>query len=172
MMTKHDVGVLQCGDQVIASGRQGKVASVHEPRWIDHKTKQQMHEFQGADVVFADGDIAYCHADKITRVPPIYRPPYCDLTAEDKEPKLKECPFCGDKDVTNEYDVASCPACAALGPDTDPRGHKWNSAPRRDEVAELLRLVDAVIDAPDWTRQDEIEELIKQADKLRKEWKL
>lgn len=92
MMNKHDVGVLNYGDQVIASGRQGKVASVHEPRWIDHKTKQQMHEFQGADIVFANGERVYVHADKLTRVSPIYRPPSCDKL----KPELKECvlPWC------------------------------------------------------------------------------
>lgn len=91
-------------------------------------------------------------------------------------PTLKECPWCEKHELSPpaEYDWVNCinDDCEACGPQLDPHGHKWNSIPRRSEVAELLRLVDSVIDTPDWTRQDEVEELIRRADRLRKEWGL
>ena len=77
------------------------------------------------------------------------RPPSCDRL----NPELKECPFCGSEDVElrDGYDLdqinhyVRCNECEADGPwhdDTD--ANKWNSIPRRSEVAELLRLVEEV----------------------------
>lgn len=96
------------------------------------------------------------------------RPPSCDKL----KPMLKECPACAKRNLQQNDEFVACIDCGLWGPENDPHGHRWNSIPRRSEVAELLRLVNSVIDTPDWTRQDEIEELIRQADKLRKEWKL
>jgi hypothetical protein len=51
-MTKYDVGKLNRHDRVIADGRIGTVTSVHEPEWIDHKTRGFRKELQGADIEF------------------------------------------------------------------------------------------------------------------------
>lgn len=92
-----------------------------------------------------------------------YRPPSCDRL----KPKLKECPACANDYLRRDGCWVKCRKCGI-----DLHWSVWNSIPRRSEVKELLRLVDSVIDTPDWTRQDEIEELTRKADKLRKEWKL
>lgn len=108
------------------------------------------------------------------------RPPSCDMAAEDKKPKLNPCFYCGYKRPSfgdfciddDPGDSVYCPQCGVMGPACDPSGKLWNSIPSRSEVAELLRLVDSVINTPDWTRRDEVEELIRRSDKLRKEWNL
>ena len=121
-----------------------------------------------------------------------YRPPSCDLPPEhyDQHKGIKPCPICGHDKVgwgagdiyinefKNDEVAVQCDHCGVQVNDRTYRKSKgaavkeWNSIPRRSEVVELLRLVDSVIDTPDWTRQDEIEELTRKADKLRKEWKL
>ena len=67
-MTKYDVGKLKRHDRVIADGRIGTVTSVHEPEWIDHKTRGLRKEFQGADIEFDHelGRSVYIHADGIS----------------------------------------------------------------------------------------------------------
>ena len=98
-----------------------------------------------------------------------YRPPSRDMTAEYKRPVLKECPYCGGDEVIIVSDakhekVGFCFACETVGPAKDPHGLKWNSIPRRSEVAELLRLVDEV------TSRMEHEELERYATQMRQEW--
>lgn len=74
------------------------------------------------------------------------KPTYYRPPSCDK-PGLKECPFCGDQ--------------------------KWNSTPRRSEVAELLRLVDEVASEDDKLNADvKLMILFTHADKMRKEWRL
>jgi hypothetical protein len=67
-MTKYDLGKLKRHDRVIADGRIGTVTSVHEPEWIDHKTRGFRKEFQGADIEFDHelGRSVYIHADGIS----------------------------------------------------------------------------------------------------------
>lgn len=108
-----------------------------------------------------------------------YRPPSCDLLkpSEDK-PVLKDCPFCGLASAEFHKDGTWIECrnqdCSAEGPCLDRDGHKWNSIPRRSEVAELLRLVDNA----DKSRHEigihlhTFEVLVDYADNLRKEWKL
>ena len=97
------------------------------------------------------------------------------MTAEDKRPELKECPFCGSQKVTlihTDYEgekVAFCDTCYTHGPQPDNNGHKWNSIPRRSEVAELFRLVDEALSRTDYLSTD-WHKYNKHADKMRKEW--
>lgn len=106
------------------------------------------------------------------------RPPSCDLLlprrggaayfSETPKPKLKECPFCGGRAIKHQrLPVIKCISgdCLTYGPSDDLHGTKWNSIPRRSEVAELLRLVDEYISG-----RDGYLELSDYADKLRKEW--
>ena len=92
-MTKYDVGVLSRGDQVLASGRLGKIASVHEPKWVDHKTKRHMHEFQGADVTFDDGVSTYFHAKdlKVFGIMSTNRPPMTVWASDDINAPVMGC---------------------------------------------------------------------------------
>ena len=127
-----------------------------------------------------------------------YRPPSCDLL----EPKLKECPLSMLVYIYNvgylsghhgtvegcfidihQSDMATYheDEVEELLDDLNP---KWNSIPRRSEVTELLRLVDAVTDwegtliNTDEFYEDgnqmiaELNQLQKHADRMRKEWKL
>lgn len=109
------------------------------------------------------------------------RPPSCDLLTEDKQPKLKECPMCGSQSVELwkcEEHWVHCIECESCSEpisehETDaPRQaiDKWNSIPRRSEVAELLRLVESTQHGTDWLKNSDT--LIAYADKLRKEWGL
>ncbi|MDI1301994.1 MAG: hypothetical protein PSX71_08825 [bacterium] len=64
-MNKSDVGVLNRGDAVIVDGSAGIVVSVHEPEWVNNKTRAFCKELQGADIKFDDGRYGYVFADKI-----------------------------------------------------------------------------------------------------------
>ena len=117
------------------------------------------------------------------------RPPSCDLPPEFYKEELKPCPDCGGEAVhgyigNNSVIACSDLSCQMMGPNNDTQGHKWNSIPRRSEVAGLLRLVDNVTE---WRDDAEVYELIMKMDsrfsdsfgslieysiKLRKEWKL
>jgi hypothetical protein len=156
-MTKYDVGVLSRGDQVLASGRLGKIASVHEPKWVDHKTKRHMHEFHGADVTFNDGGATYFHAKDLNvfGTTTTNRPPSCDLPPEFYQPTLKPCPFCGSENVRLHEDTSGDRApqlyrwgvgCFDCSENDYHLKHDaigiWNSIPRRSDVMELLRLVE------------------------------
>jgi hypothetical protein len=108
------------------------------------------------------------------------RPPSCDLPPEfyQTKPMLKPCPFCDSHSVEmrdgynmDELNVyVHCNNCEADGPwvDTD-AGGQWNATPRRSEVMELLNKLEFLMIASDWNRQDELEDLQRCADKLRKE---
>jgi len=50
-MNKHDIGKLTQGMRVNVEGKIGTVVSVHEPQWVDHKTRTFQHVLQGADIV-------------------------------------------------------------------------------------------------------------------------
>ena len=65
-MTKYDVGKLKVRDRVTVDGKPGMVVSVHEPEWIDHKTRAFCKEFQGANIRM-DGGVRseYVHAPRI-----------------------------------------------------------------------------------------------------------
>jgi hypothetical protein len=63
-MNKSDVGVLNRGDTVLVHGIKGIVCSVHEPEWINHKTRSKQVEFQGADIR-VNGRSSYFHAADI-----------------------------------------------------------------------------------------------------------
>jgi len=188
-MTKYDVGVLSRGDQVLASGRLGKIASVHEPKWVDHKTKRHMHEFHGADVTFNDGGATYFHAKDLNvfGTTTTNRPPSCDLPPEfyDVLKHVKPCPMCENDQVgfeiltgifIEEYkddEVAvKCDRCGFEYNDLKHRKSKgaavkaWNSLVRRFEVLELLWRVQNVLDNPSPT---ELGHLGEYADKIRKE---
>ena len=110
-----------------------------------------------------------------------HRPPSCDLLT----PKLNDCPLCGGKAERHKrLLMIKCVnnKCNLYGPNDDPYGHKWNSIPRRSEVEELLRLVDEVTSWKDdvevwqWLAKmdkqisENIVELAKHADRMRKEW--
>ena len=47
-MKDFDVGKLKFRDRVYVKGKLGTVISVHEPEWIDHKTKAFCKVLQGA----------------------------------------------------------------------------------------------------------------------------
>ncbi len=66
-MTKYDIGKLSHRDRVSVNGRKGTVVSVHEPQWIDHKTRAQQHVLQGADIAFDDEPeiTRYIHCEDI-----------------------------------------------------------------------------------------------------------
>ena len=53
-MTKYDIGILKSGDRVRVNGREGVVTNIHEPEWIDHRTRAFKKEFQSADIRFED----------------------------------------------------------------------------------------------------------------------
>lgn len=99
------------------------------------------------------------------------RPPSCDKL----KPKLKECPSCGGQKValihsdTDREKIAFCDTCYTHGPQSDNNGAKWNSIPRRLEVAEFLRLVDEKIISPPTPAEGR---LLQYATKLMKEWNL
>lgn len=112
-----------------------------------------------------------------------HRPPSCDLLT----PVLKECPFCeGEADWSDFNKIVICEreGCRVFGPYIDPLGHKWNSIPRKHEVAELLRLVDEVAQwdwklintsaFPEDGKQmcEDLDKLEVYADRMRKEWRL
>ena len=63
-MNKNEVGVLKRGDTVLVKGKKGIACSVHEPEWVDHKTRSNQIEFQGADIRL-DGRNSYFHAEDI-----------------------------------------------------------------------------------------------------------
>jgi len=63
-MKNSDIGVLSRGDTVLVLGIKGIVCSVHEPEWVDHKTRSHQIEFQGADIR-VDGRNSYFHAADI-----------------------------------------------------------------------------------------------------------
>ena len=67
-MNKYEVGKLETGMQVMVGGQVGVVTGVHEPEWIDHKTKAFRKELQGADVRFSgdEGCRGYVWAEDIT----------------------------------------------------------------------------------------------------------
>lgn len=108
------------------------------------------------------------------------RPPSCDLPPEFYKEELKPCPDCGGEAVhgyigNNSVIACSDLSCQMMGPNNDTQGHKWNSIPRRSEVAELLRLLCQC----EYTQIGEQElfyrrfnMLSKYADKIRKEWNL
>ena len=98
------------------------------------------------------------------------------------KPKLKPCPFCGNKSIflpTAIPHKVHCYNCECYGPWYDRTGRKWNSIPRRSEVMELLRLVHEVtgwendlIDTNEFSEDGEaminnIGNLREYADKLR-----
>lgn len=101
-----------------------------------------------------------------------YRPPSCD------KPVLKECPFCGDQNIfkpTAPPYKLHCYRCEAYGPWYDRHGDKWNSIPRRSEVAELLRLVYELHRGPmgqesQWEKKRK--NMLQYAERMRKEWGL
>ena len=102
------------------------------------------------------------------------RPPSCDLPPEFYKEELKPCPDCGGEAVhgyigNNSVIACSDLSCQMMGPNNDTQGHKWNSIPRRSEVMELLNKLEFAMLASDWSRQDELEDLQRCADKLRKE---
>ena len=101
------------------------------------------------------------------------RPPSCDLPPEFYELKLKPCPLCGAEAERSSCNrsvfICSDVNCLIYGPWKDPHGRKWNSIPRRSEVLELLNKLDFAMLSSDWNRQDELEDLKRCADKLRKE---
>jgi hypothetical protein len=57
-LTENDIGILRPGMAVEALGRKGIVRNVHEPSWVDHRTKRFCKVLQSADVVF-DEEPAY-----------------------------------------------------------------------------------------------------------------
>ncbi len=59
-MTKYDVGKLKVGDRVKVIDDYGVVTNVHEPEWIDHKTRAFRKEFQSADIRFEGYDRSIC----------------------------------------------------------------------------------------------------------------
>jgi hypothetical protein len=66
MLTPNDIGKLKRGDRVKVGNRFGTVIDPHEPQWIDHKTKAQMHVLQGADIRFDDDHSnTYIHCAEI-----------------------------------------------------------------------------------------------------------
>lgn len=100
------------------------------------------------------------------------RPPSCDLPPEFYQvvnTEIKPCPFCGSVYVSNSDKYVTCHTCHTYGPNNDGSAHKWNSIPRRSEVLELLNKLEFAMLASDWSRQDELEDLQRCADKLRKE---
>ena len=133
-----------------------------------------------------------------------YRPPSCDLPPEhyDEHKGIKPCPICGHDKVgwgagdiyinefKNDEVAVQCDHCGVQVNDRTYRKSKgaavkaWNSIPRRSEVEELLRLVDAVTDwegtliNTDEFYEDgnqmiaELNQLQKHADRMRKEWRL
>ena len=57
-LNRHDVGLLKIGMRVSASGQHGTVRRVHEPSWVDHKTRVFMKELASVTVQL-DGEIPY-----------------------------------------------------------------------------------------------------------------
>ena len=49
-LTSYDVGLLEIGMRVSASGQHGTVRRVHEPSWVDHKTRAFKQKLASADV--------------------------------------------------------------------------------------------------------------------------
>lgn len=68
-MTKYDVGILKIRDCVRVEGQEGVVVDVHEPEWIDHRTRAFRKEFAGADIRFKDEEFTvYIPAKNIEKV--------------------------------------------------------------------------------------------------------
>ena len=53
-MKTTETGKLKRCDKVRVNGRIGTVTGVHEPKWIDHRTRANMHVLQGAMIAFED----------------------------------------------------------------------------------------------------------------------
>ena len=66
-MKTTETGKLKRCDKVRVNGRIGTVTGVHEPKWIDHRTRANMHVLQGAMIAFEDKPYppTYVHCDKI-----------------------------------------------------------------------------------------------------------
>jgi hypothetical protein len=70
MLTKYDIGKLKRCMRVKVGDKFGVVCDPHEPKWIDHKTREQMHVLQGADIRFdGDGHATYIHCHNIEIIP-------------------------------------------------------------------------------------------------------
>jgi hypothetical protein len=54
LLTRYDVGKLKPGMRVTAAGKLGTVRNVHEPSWVDHRTRAFRQELQSADITLDD----------------------------------------------------------------------------------------------------------------------